>query len=189
MLCWFMYSVVKIKVFFASLFTAWSEFWTLFSTLTLSFDVSQSHEFVFFRFWKRVQNIHVLAVWSSCFRLNATSVLDFVWACRHIPKIWQGRELKTVQVKSTDPIQQWLIKQANKQRNKQTEKVSLIFCSACVFVVSTPCLKPTELCVPVFVGKVVFGTVSPLLHTLFYIQVQYYVDGCPLVDGCLWGFQ
>ncbi|KAK7506750.1 hypothetical protein BaRGS_00002225 [Batillaria attramentaria] len=29
--------------------------------------------------------------------LNPTAVLDFVWACRHIPKIWQGRERKSVQ--------------------------------------------------------------------------------------------
>ena len=134
MSCWFMYSVMKIQVFFASLFTVWSEFWTLFSTVTLSFDVSQPREFVFFRFWKRVQNIHALAVWSSCFRLNATSVLDFVWACRHIPKIWQGRELKTVQVKSTEPIQNhgWSSKQANEQRNKQTKIKSDILFSVCI---------------------------------------------------------
>ncbi|XP_076458972.1 integrator complex subunit 1-like isoform X2 [Babylonia areolata] len=29
--------------------------------------------------------------------LDPTSVLDFVWACRQSPKIWQGRELKTTQ--------------------------------------------------------------------------------------------
>ncbi|KAL8588064.1 hypothetical protein ACOMHN_012102 [Nucella lapillus] len=29
--------------------------------------------------------------------LDPTNVLDFVWACRHSPKIWQGRELSTTQ--------------------------------------------------------------------------------------------
>ena len=41
----------------------------------------------------------VLAVCYSCCRLNPTSVLDFVGACRQIPKIWQGRELKAFQVR------------------------------------------------------------------------------------------
>lgn len=36
--------------------------------------------------------------------LNPTSVLDFVWACRHIPKIWQGRELKSVKTDRTEDL-------------------------------------------------------------------------------------
>ena len=35
-----------------------------------------------------------------CFSYDATSVLDFLWACVHIPKIWQGRERKVPKVKS-----------------------------------------------------------------------------------------
>ncbi len=32
------------------------------------------------------------------FRLDPTSALDFLWACSHIPRIWQGRDQKTPQV-------------------------------------------------------------------------------------------
>lgn len=31
-------------------------------------------------------------------RLDPTSALDFLWACSHIPRIWQGRDQKTPQV-------------------------------------------------------------------------------------------
>ncbi|KAL0992825.1 hypothetical protein UPYG_G00099040 [Umbra pygmaea] len=34
-------------------------------------------------------------------RLDPSSALDFLWACSHIPRIWQGRDLKTPQ-KQTD---------------------------------------------------------------------------------------
>ncbi|XP_028842567.1 integrator complex subunit 1 isoform X2 [Denticeps clupeoides] len=33
-------------------------------------------------------------------RLNPTSALDFLWACGHIPRIWQGRDQKTPQKRS-----------------------------------------------------------------------------------------
>lgn len=33
-------------------------------------------------------------------RLDPTSALDFLWACSHIPRIWQGRDQKTPQVES-----------------------------------------------------------------------------------------
>ena len=28
------------------------------------------------------------------YRFDSTSALDFLWACMHIPKIWQGRDKK-----------------------------------------------------------------------------------------------
>uniref|UniRef100_A0A6Q2XXX1 Integrator complex subunit 1 n=1 Tax=Esox lucius TaxID=8010 RepID=A0A6Q2XXX1_ESOLU len=40
-------------------------------------------------------------------RLDPTSALDFLWACSHIPRIWQGRDQKTPQ-KQTDTYVLWL---------------------------------------------------------------------------------
>ncbi|XP_072029946.1 integrator complex subunit 1-like isoform X2 [Amphiura filiformis] len=37
-------------------------------------------------------------------RLNATAVLDFLWACIHIPKIWQGRDAKASKRHSEENI-------------------------------------------------------------------------------------
>lgn len=34
------------------------------------------------------------------FRLDPSSALDFLWACSHIPRIWQGRDQKIPQVGS-----------------------------------------------------------------------------------------
>lgn len=33
-------------------------------------------------------------------RLDPSSALDFLWACSHIPRIWQGRDQKIPQVGS-----------------------------------------------------------------------------------------
>ena len=38
------------------------------------------------------------------FRSNSTAVLDFLYACIHIPKIWQGREQKKPKV-SVPPVE------------------------------------------------------------------------------------
>ncbi|KAK7113352.1 integrator complex subunit 1-like isoform X2 [Littorina saxatilis] len=43
--------------------------------------------------------------------LNPTSVLDFVGACRDIPKIWQGRELKTLQNDTSEDVFDFTIEQ------------------------------------------------------------------------------
>ncbi|KAJ7992420.1 hypothetical protein DPEC_G00278360 [Dallia pectoralis] len=40
-------------------------------------------------------------------RLDPSSALDFLWACSHIPRIWQGRDQKTPQ-KPTDTYVLWL---------------------------------------------------------------------------------
>lgn len=36
-------------------------------------------------------------------RLDPSSALDFLWACSHIPRIWQGRDQKIPQVRSKVP--------------------------------------------------------------------------------------
>ncbi|BFZ03172.1 hypothetical protein BsWGS_06208 [Bradybaena similaris] len=36
--------------------------------------------------------------------LNPTTVLDFIWACEHIPKIWQGREKRTQEVEQKEVV-------------------------------------------------------------------------------------
>uniref|UniRef100_A0A3P8YXE6 Integrator complex subunit 1 n=1 Tax=Esox lucius TaxID=8010 RepID=A0A3P8YXE6_ESOLU len=38
-------------------------------------------------------------------RLDPTSALDFLWACSHIPRIWQGRDQKTPQVVQRTPLE------------------------------------------------------------------------------------
>ena len=43
---------------------------------------------------------HFKSQFIVCFSYDATSVLDFLWACVHIPKIWQGRERKVPKVNS-----------------------------------------------------------------------------------------
>ena len=52
-----------------------------------------------------VQKLRVITVVVSkpifSFSYDASSVLDFLWACVHIPKIWQGRERKVP--KNQDP--------------------------------------------------------------------------------------
>ena len=41
-----------------------------------------------------------LDMWHAiCFRLDPSSSLDFLWACSHIPRIWQGRDQKIRQVR------------------------------------------------------------------------------------------
>lgn len=37
------------------------------------------------------------------FRLDPSSALDFLWACSHIPRIWQGRDQKIRQVRYKIP--------------------------------------------------------------------------------------
>ena len=39
------------------------------------------------------------ALYFVIFSYNATAVLDFLWACLHIPKIWQGRDKKLPKVR------------------------------------------------------------------------------------------
>lgn len=39
------------------------------------------------------------------FRLDPSSALDFLWACSHIPRIWQGRDQKISQVRSKAHVQ------------------------------------------------------------------------------------
>ncbi|CAH1273051.1 INTS1 [Branchiostoma lanceolatum] len=34
-------------------------------------------------------------------RISSTAALDFLWACIHIPKVWQGRDTKVPQVRNT----------------------------------------------------------------------------------------
>ncbi|KAH9505267.1 Integrator complex subunit 1 [Bulinus truncatus] len=36
--------------------------------------------------------------------LDPTAVLDFVWACGHVPKIWQGREKRTQEVEEKEDV-------------------------------------------------------------------------------------
>ncbi|CAL1532926.1 unnamed protein product [Lymnaea stagnalis] len=36
--------------------------------------------------------------------LDPTAVLDFVWACEHVPKIWQGREKRTQEVEEKEDL-------------------------------------------------------------------------------------
>lgn len=38
-------------------------------------------------------------------RLDPSSALDFLWACSHIPRIWQGRDQKISQVRSKAHVQ------------------------------------------------------------------------------------
>lgn len=44
------------------------------------------------------------------FRLDPSSALDFLWACSHIPRIWQGRDQKISQVRSKAHIKKPLVK-------------------------------------------------------------------------------
>ncbi|XP_055874632.1 integrator complex subunit 1 isoform X1 [Biomphalaria glabrata] len=37
-------------------------------------------------------------------RFDPTSVLDFVWACGHVPKIWQGREKRTLEIEEKEDV-------------------------------------------------------------------------------------
>ncbi|KAF3845959.1 hypothetical protein F7725_003037 [Dissostichus mawsoni] len=38
--------------------------------------------------------------WSTLLQLDPSSALDFLWACSHIPRIWQGRDQKIPQKKT-----------------------------------------------------------------------------------------
>lgn len=52
--------------------------------------------------WCSTHGVRSLTMFLS--RVDPSSALDFLWACSHIPRIWQGRDQKTPQVRHWDTL-------------------------------------------------------------------------------------
>ena len=77
------------------------------------------------------------------FRLDPSSALDFLWACSHIPRIWQGRDQKISQVSSQAHIQS--ISRDQSQREFILLKLMTVCVCVCVCVFLFMCAqKKTE---------------------------------------------
>lgn len=81
------------------------------------------------------------------FRLDPSSALDFLWACSHIPRIWQGRDQKISQVSSQAHIQ------SISRDQSQREFILLKLMTVCVCVSFYVCAEENwEVCAPAQLG-------------------------------------